>query len=91
MNDWHLISDNVCTNIDILLDLINIREGNISCDGFTGEEINFFFHGKISFIQIEKKNQQKNNYSTYKHIYKHTHTYQPCTQSATLNTIHYAR
>ena len=29
MNDWHLISDNVCTNIDILLDLTNVREGNI--------------------------------------------------------------
>ena len=41
MNDWHLISDNVCTKIDVLLDLINVREGNISCDGFTGEEINF--------------------------------------------------
>ena len=37
MNDWYLISDNVCTKIDVLLDLINIREGNISCDGFTGE------------------------------------------------------
>ena len=37
MNDWHLISDNVCTKIDVLLDLINIREGNISCDGFTGD------------------------------------------------------
>ena len=41
MNDWHLISDTVCTKIDVLLDLINVREGNISCDGFTGEEINF--------------------------------------------------
>ena len=37
LNDWHLISDNVCTKIDVLLDLINIRDGNISCDGFTGE------------------------------------------------------
>ena len=37
MNDWHLISANVCTKIDVLLDLINIREGNISCDGFTLE------------------------------------------------------
>ena len=26
MNDWHLISDNVCTKIDVLLDLINVRE-----------------------------------------------------------------
>ena len=40
MNDWHLISDNICTKIDVLLDLINIIEENISCDGFTGEEIN---------------------------------------------------
>ena len=35
MNDWHLNSDNVCTKIDVLLDLINVREGKISCDGFT--------------------------------------------------------
>ena len=41
INDWHLIYDNVCTKIDVLLDLINIREINIRCDGFTGEEINF--------------------------------------------------
>ena len=34
VNDWHLISDNVSTKIDVLLDLINVREG--SCDGFTG-------------------------------------------------------
>ena len=45
MNDWHIISDNVCTKIDVLHDLINIREGNISCDGFTGEEINFMIYG----------------------------------------------
>ena len=45
MNDWHIISDNVCTKIDVLLDLNHIREGNISCDGFTGEEINFMIHG----------------------------------------------
>ena len=32
---WHLISDNVSTKIDVLLDLINIREGNMTCDGFT--------------------------------------------------------
>ena len=44
MNDWHLISDNVCTKIDVLLDLINIKEGNISCDGFTEEEINFMIY-----------------------------------------------
>ena len=37
MNDWHIISDNVCTKIDVLHNLINIREGNISCDGFTRE------------------------------------------------------
>ena len=42
MNDWHLISDNVCTKIDVLLDLINVREG--SCDGFTGEEIKFMIY-----------------------------------------------
>ena len=41
INDWHLISDNVCSKIYVLLDLINIREGNISCDGLNGEEINF--------------------------------------------------
>ena len=39
MNDSHLISDNIRTKIDVVLDLINIREGNISCDGFPGEEI----------------------------------------------------
>ena len=44
MNDWHIIFDNVCTKIDVLHDLINIREGNISCDGFTGEEINFMIY-----------------------------------------------
>ena len=44
MNNWHLISYNVCTKINVLLDLINIREGNISCDGFTGEEINFMIY-----------------------------------------------
>ena len=38
------ISDNVCTTIYVLLDLINIGEGNISCDGFTGEEINFMIY-----------------------------------------------
>ena len=27
-----------------LIDLINIRKGNISCDGFTGEEINFMIY-----------------------------------------------
>ena len=44
MNDWNIISDNVCSKIDVLLDLINVREGNISCDGFTGEEINFMIY-----------------------------------------------
>ena len=44
MNDWHIISDNVCSKIDVLHDLFNIREGNISCDGFTGEEINFMIY-----------------------------------------------
>ena len=41
---WMIISDNVWTKIDVLLDLINIREGNISCNGFTGEEINFMIY-----------------------------------------------
>ena len=44
MNDWHLISDNVYAKIDVLLDLINISDGNISCDGFTVEEINFMIY-----------------------------------------------
>ena len=44
MNNIHLISDNGCTKIDVLLDLINIREGNITCDGFTGEEIYFMLY-----------------------------------------------
>ena len=44
MNDCHLRSDNVCTKMDVLLDLINIREGNISCHGFTREEINFMIY-----------------------------------------------
>ena len=44
MNDWHPISDNECTKIDVLLDLINIRVGNISCDGVTGEETNFIIY-----------------------------------------------
>ena len=35
---------NVCTKIDVLLDLINVREGNIRSDGFTGEEINFLIY-----------------------------------------------
>ena len=56
MNDWHLISDNVCTKIDVLLDLINVREGNIRWDGFTGEEINFMIYDicvNLNCIQIE--------------------------------------
>ena len=44
MNDWHLISDNVCTKIDVLHDLINIREINLRCDGFTGEKINIMIY-----------------------------------------------
>ena len=44
MNDWHIISDNVCTKIDVLHNLINIIDGNISCDGFTREEINFMIY-----------------------------------------------
>ena len=44
MNDWYLISDNVCTNIDLVLDVINVKDGNISCDGFAGEEINFMIY-----------------------------------------------
>ena len=45
MNDWHRISDNVCTKSDVLLDLINVeKEIMISCDGFTGEEINFMIY-----------------------------------------------
>ena len=44
MNDLHLIADHVCTKIDVLLDLINVRDGNISCGGFTGEEINFMIY-----------------------------------------------
>ena len=35
MNDWRLISDNVFNTLYVLLDLINVRDGNISCDGFT--------------------------------------------------------
>ena len=30
MNDWHLVSHNVCIKINVLLDLINVR--NISYD-----------------------------------------------------------
>ena len=44
MINMHLISANVCIKIDVLLELINIREGNKSCDGFTGEEINFMIY-----------------------------------------------
>ena len=29
MNEWHLISAPVCAKIDVLLDLINVREGYI--------------------------------------------------------------
>ena len=44
MNDYHLISDNGCTKIDVLHNLINVREGNISGDRFIGEEINFMIY-----------------------------------------------
>ena len=44
MNDWHLISDHVCSKINLLHDLINAGEGNKSRDGFTGEEINFMIY-----------------------------------------------
>ena len=44
MNNWHLISDNVCTKIDVLLDLINVMEGNIYYNGFTGDEIIFMIY-----------------------------------------------
>ena len=55
MNDWHLISHNVCSEIDVLLDSI-VRDGNISCDGFTLEEINFMVYDMCdhwNFILIE--------------------------------------
>ena len=35
INNWRLISNNVCTRIEVLIDLINVRDGNISCNGFT--------------------------------------------------------
>ena len=41
MNERNRISNNVCTKIVVLLDLINVRDGNINCYGSTGEEINF--------------------------------------------------
>ena len=44
MNDWHLISNNVCTKINVLLDLIYVKDGNINHYGFTGEEINFMVY-----------------------------------------------
>ena len=45
MNDWHLISDNVCIQIDVFFfNVINVRDGNISCDGFTGEEISYMIY-----------------------------------------------
>ena len=34
----------VCTKLNVLPDLINVRKGNISCDGFTGN-----FLGNLSF------------------------------------------
>ena len=44
MSDWHLISD-VCPKIYVLFDLINVRDWNISCYGFTGAEISFMIYG----------------------------------------------
>ena len=40
MNDWHLISDDVCIKIDVLLNLSIVIDENIICDSFTGE---YFF------------------------------------------------
>ena len=51
-NYRHIISDNVCTKIDVLHNLINIREGNISCDGFTREEINFMIYDICFLLNI---------------------------------------
>ena len=36
-----IISENLITKIDVLLDLINLRDENINWDGFTKEEIIF--------------------------------------------------
>ena len=44
INDCHILTDNVCNKIDVLLDLINVREVNISYDSFTGEVINFMIY-----------------------------------------------
>ena len=52
MNDSYFISDNVCTKIDTLLDLIKVRAGNIRCDGFTGEEINFMIYDICVFLSV---------------------------------------
>ena len=35
MNEWRLISYNVFTKIDVLLCLINVRDENVNCNGFT--------------------------------------------------------
>ena len=44
MSDWYLISYNAFTKINVLLDLTNVRNGNISCDGFTKQDINFMIY-----------------------------------------------
>ena len=33
MKNWNFISANLIIKIDVLLDLINVRAGNISCNG----------------------------------------------------------
>ena len=42
-----LLYNNVYTMIDVLLALINVRDGNLSCNGVTGEEINFMIYYDI--------------------------------------------
>ena len=37
ITDWCLISDNTFTKIDVILDLINVRDRNTGCEGFIGE------------------------------------------------------
>ena len=38
---------------NVLLDLFNARDGNISCQCSTGEEINFMICVNINFIFVE--------------------------------------
>ena len=45
MNGGYVIFDTVCIKIDIVIDLINVGDGNTSYDGFIGEEINLFIYG----------------------------------------------